>query len=57
MPTYEELYTKEAVAQMEKDGITVPAKEAMTCHRCARAEVCDLAWDPYNTDGDCLADR
>jgi hypothetical protein len=26
----------------------------MTCSTCTAASVCALAFDPYNTDGDCL---
>jgi len=28
-----------------------------TCDACPHARVCSLAFDPYNTDGDCLADK
>jgi len=35
----------------------LPAKEDTTCFRCAENTLCKYAWDPYNTDGDCLADK
>jgi hypothetical protein len=55
MKTYEDLFTPEAVAQMKKDGLTVPDKGNMTCNGCPQVGTCDLAWDLYNTNGDCLA--
>lgn len=30
-------------------------KDTMTCNGCKGVEKCPFAWDPYNTDGDCLA--
>ena len=57
MKTYEELYDAEAVKQMEDAGLNVPLKEQMTCNGCQDASVCEFAWDPYNTDGDCLASK
>ena len=39
----------------ERFGIKV---EEFTCYDCPAAVVgCEFAWDPYNTDGDCLADK
>ena len=32
-------------------------KEDTTCWRCVDNATCKYAWDPYNTDGDCLADK
>ena len=32
-------------------------REALTCNKCPDVEECPYAWDPYNTDGDCLADK
>jgi hypothetical protein len=26
----------------------------LTCRDCPEEEICPLAYDPYNTDGDCL---
>lgn len=28
-----------------------------TCHTCPSQETCEWAWDMYNTNGDCLADK
>jgi len=33
------------------------AKEDTTCWECSENKTCKYAWDPYNTDGDCLADK
>ncbi len=30
---------------------------SFTCDDCPRAPICDLAYDPYNLDGDCLYDK
>lgn len=32
-------------------------RDLFTCSVCNQAETCDLAWDAYNTDGDCLAEK
>ena len=53
--TYEELFTPEAIAKLDKDGLYAPSKEEMTCNTCLDNTTCDLAWDLYNTGGDCLA--
>lgn len=29
----------------------------MTCYSCKKEHECEFAWDPYNTDGDCLAEK
>ena len=55
--TYESIYTPDAIRIMEADGLLVPSKEVLTCSKCPRVDTCDLAWDPYNTDGDCLANK
>lgn len=40
---------------LEPLGIKV---EELTCYDCAAAlDGCEFAFDPYNTDGDCLADK
>jgi hypothetical protein len=31
--------------------------ERFTCYGCAARELCEFAWDSYNTDGDCLAEK
>jgi hypothetical protein len=33
------------------------AREDTTCFHCEINKDCKFAWDPYNTDGDCLADK
>lgn len=33
------------------------SERAFTCDGCSRAPVCVLAFDPYNTDGDCLDEK
>ena len=32
-------------------------KESTTCWTCPDKEDCEFAFDPYNTDGDCLMDK
>lgn len=32
-------------------------REDLTCHTCPFKEVCEFAYDLYNTDGDCLASK
>jgi hypothetical protein len=32
-------------------------KQDTTCWNCSDNGTCPWAWDPYNTDGDCLADK
>jgi hypothetical protein len=55
--TYEESYTEAVVEELTRDGVRVPAKEDMTCYRCPHANTCELAWNLYNTNCDCLADK
>lgn len=31
--------------------------EAFTCDNCPAAKTCQWAFDAYNTDGDCLAEK
>ena len=28
-----------------------------SCDRCSASRTCDYAFDPYNTNGDCLAEK
>ncbi len=28
-----------------------------TCDQCSAVRTCEYAFDPYNTDGDCLAEK
>ena len=55
--TYEELYTDEVVEELAAIGQPVPSKEDLTCSRCDCVGECQYAWDLYNTQGDCLADK
>ena len=34
-----------------------PAKEDLTCNTCDEKNSCLYAWDLYNTNGDCLAEK
>ena len=31
--------------------------EDYTCHKCEAKNNCEYAWDDYNTNGDCLAEK
>lgn len=31
--------------------------ENLTCFECAENKTCEYAWDAYNTNGDCLAEK
>lgn len=53
--TYEELYTPAQQEEIFKAGMDVPPKDEMTCNNCDQVTFCELAWDLYNTQGDCLA--
>jgi len=33
------------------------AKKEFTCFNCSDKNTCELAWDAYNTGGDCLASK
>ncbi len=33
------------------------AKEDTACFHCPGNTICKYAWDPYNTDGDCLMNK
>lgn len=35
----------------------MPEPKAFTCYTCDLKDACDYAWDPYNLDGDCLANK
>lgn len=32
-------------------------KVKFTCSNCSHASTCVFSWDPYNTDGDCIASK
>ena len=49
-----------------QEWLNVKAREAAmkrnpkgnyTCKDCPHAELCQVAWDDYNQDGDCLAEK
>lgn len=54
---YSELYTPEKIDGLAEVGMDVPAEDEFTCHFCADKDSCEFAWDLYNTDGDCIADK
>jgi hypothetical protein len=41
-----------AIAHWSRD-----CEAEVTCLKCARNRVCEFAWDPYNTEGDCLDEK
>jgi len=55
--------TPEQMAECRKESVAEAAKAvknpptAFTCDECGIANVCTLAFDLYNTDGDCLYDK
>ena len=55
--TYEELYPDVVIDNLAKAGIMVPGKDDFTCNRCSDVLTCEFAWDLYNTQGDCVADK
>ena len=42
---------------MAIDHWSKQAGEKVTCVDCLCRFTCEFAWDPYNTDGDCLAEK
>ena len=55
--TYDEVFTEQTVRELMEDGVRIPSKDEMTCDHCPEADTCPFAWDLYNTDNDCLADK
>lgn len=45
------------VAWQDKHLGPVPAGIAFTCDGCGDAPKCEFVFDPWNTDGDCLAEK
>lgn len=43
--------------QTEKDIPYEPKDEELTCFKCSLKDKCEYAFDPYNTNGDCLAEK
>ena len=49
--------TRLVVMYKEQLAVDLEPHGSFTCDNCTRAPVCDLAFDAYNTDGDCLASK
>ena len=49
-----EHYAKEGIDDWDK---WILGFEQYTCHDCRIADVCEYAWDSYNTDFECLASK
>lgn len=52
--------TEEEAAALRADALLEVAEygyTTMTCDDCSSRLKCALAFDPYNTDGDCLASK
>ncbi len=50
-------HTNEQLVEMRA---TLPyglKQEEFTCHHCRALRVCPFAFDPYNTNGDCIASK
>lgn len=45
---------REAIRRSAEAGHTITE---FTCDNCASRLTCDLVFDGYNTDGDCIADK
>ena len=44
--------------QLKRDNdYFVQLKKGFTCNTCTAATTCAFAWDLYNTNGDCLAEK
>jgi hypothetical protein len=41
----------------EKHDTLLKKLEWVTCVKCPHADTCDFAFDQYNTNGDCLAQK
>lgn len=48
-------YLEEKVVELLNQKGIVRAGGTSTCDHCADNNNCEFAFDPYNTDGDCLA--
>ena len=56
MKDVEKIFEKYNKYESEK-GWELSKREDFTCSRCDRDESCEYAWDLYNTNGDCLAEK
>lgn len=45
------------IMQWEKEAIERINKVVFTCDRCSDNLTCQFSLDPYNTNGDCLAEK
>ena len=50
--SFTELMIMRARFQHEHEGLI-----ECTCDQCAAMTICSLAFDPYNSNGDCLYDK
>lgn len=55
--------TKEEIAKSREEAITYQSElmgvtpDRFTCDDCKMSDRCSLAFDSYNTDGDCLYEK
>lgn len=56
---YDHRYSSARVVKLESEGSRGRTLISIgsTCKGCPDVKTCEFAWDPYNTDGDCLADK
>lgn len=47
----------EQMARDRECTVQVFSIEKFTCDDCPAVRTCGFAFDPYNTDGDCLAEK
>ena len=48
-------YRSQMIDILDRQGHAPP--ESFTCDDCDDVDLCVLAFDPYNTNGDCLASK
>lgn len=51
------LATKEVYDCDVCDGSGKFNESAYTCNECRQKDICCFAWNPYNTNGDCLIEK
>lgn len=49
--------TEEQLQAQRKEVADLFKIESFTCDACPARRTCDFAFDAYNTDGDCLAEK
>ena len=42
---------------VERGEEPIPIPDSFTCDDCGGVDECEWAWDLYNTNGDCLAEK